>query len=395
MMPLPSSATDVVGIVTLVLVILCCAAGALCLLFVFLFHTKLGKERQLPLRDFDSPWLVRIVLVGLFVLWSLGELLRLPWMRMGDGFLHNMDWKTQADLCRLHVVWSVGIMEPGFLLTAFFLVRGSLLVSSSASKYFNGRVLTQMGFCCLPVFILQLLLVVLSHNDNKEGVRGSIPPYFTKSFQLMSDDANIQRALCTCPLFSILLLGLFSSFFVIFFSCLGMRMLHHVINRRLQMRVCWLVLAVMLFLPLHVLFLGFSVRSEPTETKHEVLLFLGFLTLLVCGTGGIGVLVVLPVADALAVHSSLKNRDQRWQSCCSIPLEPLGSFISAVVSDDEEAIHDVESQSLLGAVSNTGADASSSSRDGSFIFDTLQKDLTLGPGGWLGDSPVSLTSPSY
>lgn len=393
-MPLTGAATDVFGIGTLVLVILCCGAGALCSVYVFLFHFKVSKE-LLPLRDFDSPWVVRVVLIGLCVLWSLGELFRLPWLRKSDGILHNVDLKIQGNLCRLHVVWSVGIMEPGFLLTLLFLIKGSLHQTSSASRNFNSRALILMGLFCSPIFILQLLLVLTSHSGNQEGFGGSIPTYFTKCFEVMYDDAMTPYALCTYPLFSILLLGLFSCGFVLYFSCLGLSMIRHVVNRKLQKRVYSLLLAVVIILPLHVSFLGCSVRVKPSETAHEVLLFLGFLALLLCATGGLAILVILPVADALAVHRFFKRRDKRGRGrlFCTSPAEPFGRAISAVVSDDDEPPHHFATHSLLGAVSSTGTDAGSSSR-ASLTFDTVPKDLTLGPGGWLVDIPGSMTSPS-
>lgn len=389
-MPLTSSATDAFGIGTLVLVILCCIAGTLISVYVVFFHVKVGKERLHPLRDFDSPWVIRIVLIIFSVLWSLDELFRLPWLRKGDGFLHSLDWKSQANLCRFHVVWSLGIVEPGFLLAVLFLFQVSLHHSSALGSL-NGRVLKLMGLFCSPVFILQLLLVLTTHNEN---LRTSVPSYFTKSFEVAMDATNTERALCTYPLFSILLLGLFSAIFVFYFSYLGMRMLAHVINRRLQMRVYCLVLAVMVLLPSQVLFLGFSMRSNPSESAHQLLMFLGFLALLLCTTGAMCILVVLPVADAVAVNRIIKEREQGFQSCSITSIEPFGRSLSGFVSDDDdESPGPLSRRSLLGAVSITGTDAGSSRRSGSLSLETNPKDLTLGPGGWLVDVPGSMASP--
>lgn len=122
-------------------------------------------------------------------------------------------------------------------------------------------------------------------------------------------------------------------------------------------------------------------------------MFLGFLTLLLCVVAAMVVLVVLPVADAIAVHCFFQNRGQSWQSFSASPVELFGRSLSAVVSDDEESPHNMARRSLLGAVSSIGTDAGSSSRDRSLTFDIMSKDLTLGPGGWLVDVPGPVTSP--
>lgn len=386
-MPQTSSASDVLGIGTLVLVVLCCCVGACCLAYVLFFHFRVGKERQPLLRDFDSPWIVRMVLICFSVLWTLGELLRLPWLRGKDRILHNMGLSSQENLCRFHVVWSIGLMEPGLLLTVLFLVQGSL---KEAPRHLNGRVLLFMFLSCLPVFILQFVFAAAGRGESNRGFGSELPSYFTGSYKVVGEDEGSQLALCNYPLFSILTLGVFSIVFVVYFARLGYQMLCHVINRRLRLRVYWLVLTVILFLPLHVTLLGVTVRLDPNRTVHEVLMFLGFLTLLLCVAAAMGVLVVLPVADAIAVHYFFRSRDQSWQSFSASPVEVFGRSPPAALSDNDDSLHNGAQRSLLGSI---GTDVGSSSRDGSLTFETAQKDLTLGPGGWLVNIPGSVLSP--
>ncbi|MCO5570032.1 hypothetical protein L7F22_023746 [Adiantum nelumboides] len=389
-MPQTSSASDVLGIGTLVLVVICCFVGACCLAYVLFFHFRVGKERQPLLRDFDSPWVVRLVLICLSMLWTLGELFRLPWLREKDRVLHNMGIGSQESLCRFHVVWSVGLMEPGLLLTVLFLLQGSL---QEAPRYFNGRVLLLMLLSCLPVFLLQLTLAAAGHGSSSRGFGSSLPSYFTRSYKVIEEGTNSQLALCNYPLFSILALGVFSMVFVFCFARLGHRMLCHVINRKLRMRVYWLLTIVLLFLPLHVTLLGVTVRLDSNRTAHEILMFLGFLTLLLCVAAAMGVLVVLPVADAIAVHYIFRSRDQSWQNFSDSPVQAFGGSPPTGVSDNEESPNNVARRLLLGALSTSATDVGSSSRDGSLTFDTMPKDLTLGPGGWLVDVPGFVTSP--
>eukprot|EP00250_Pteridium_aquilinum_P011620 c20198_g1_i1 orf=311-1525(-) len=391
-MPQTSSASDVLGIGTLVLVVLCCCVGACCLAYVLFFHFRVGKERQPLLRDFDSPWVVRIVLICFSMLWTLGELFRLPWLREKDRLLHHMGLNAQENLCRLHVVWSVGLMEPSLLLTVLFLVQGSL---QEAPRLLNGRVLLLMFLSCLPVFILQLSVATAAGRGDggHRGFGSKLPSYFIRSYQVVVGNDNTQLALCNYPLFSILALGVFSAVFVFCFARLGYRMLCHVINRRLRLRVYCLLLTVIVFLPLHVVLLSMAVRLDSNRTAHEVLMFLGFLTLLLCVVAAMGVLVVLPVADAVAVHYFFRSRDQSWQSSSVSLVDVFARSPSAGVSDNEDSPQHMAQRSLLGGVSSVGTDVGSSSRDGSLTFDTVPKDLTLGPGGWLVDIPGSVASP--
>ncbi|KAI5062721.1 hypothetical protein GOP47_0023260 [Adiantum capillus-veneris] len=389
-MPQTSSASDVLGIGTLVLVVICCCVGACCLAYVLFFHFRVGKERQPLLRDFDSPWVVRLVLICLSMLWTLGELFRLPWLREKDRMLHNMGIGSQENLCRFHVVWSVGLMEPGLLLTVLFLVQGSL---QEAPRHLNGRVLLLMCLSCLPVFVLQLSLAAAGHGSSSKGFGSALPSYFTRSYKVIQEGSNSQLALCNYPLFSILALGIFSMVFVFCFARLGYRMLCHVINRKLRMRVYWLLTTVLLFLPLHVILLGVTVKLDPNRTVHEILMFLGFLTLLLCVAAAMGVLVILPVADAIAVHYFFRSRDQSWQNFSASAVEAFGGSPPPTgVSDNEDSPNNAARSLLLGAPSASGTDVGSSSRDGSLTFD-VGKDLTLGPGGWLVDVPGFVASP--
>lgn len=344
------------------------------------------------LRNFDSPWVVRMVLIFFSILWTLGELFRLPWLREKDRLFHTMGPSSQANLCRFHVVWSIGLMEPGLLLTVLFLVQGSL---QEVPRHINARVLLFMVLSCLPVFTVQFVLAAAGRGESHKGFGSKLPMYFTGSYKVVEDGDDSRFTLCNYPLFSILALGIFSAAFVVYFALLGYRMLCHVINRRLRLRVYWLVVTVVLFLPLHVTFLGITVRLDPNRMVHEVLMFLGFLTLLLCVAAAMGVLVVLPVADAIAVHCFFQSRDQSWQCFSASPVEALGRASPARSSDNGDSPHSGAQRSLLGSVAT---EVGSSSRDGSLAgsltFDTMQhKDLTLGPGGWLVDVPGFVSSP--
>ncbi|KAJ7549291.1 hypothetical protein O6H91_07G048100 [Diphasiastrum complanatum] len=251
-MPLTSATVDAFGIVTLALIVLICCVGVFCVVYVLTFRSKINRRgRFYALRDFNSPWRVRIILVTFAVLWGLTELIRLPLLRRKGWLFHSLRFQWQANLCRLYALFSLGFAEPCFFLTALFLVRGSLREAPfTPRRRWNSKVIAFVLGFCLPVFVLQLLFVVISpalkfHKGYKEDREGyeKIPPYFTRTF--LELEANNRRvAACAYPLFSSLVLALFAVSFLIYFLYLGWKMMLVVINRKLQARVYSLVLVV-------------------------------------------------------------------------------------------------------------------------------------------------------
>lgn len=295
-------------------------------------------------QDFNSLWIVRIILLVLAVLWSLVELLRLPLLRQPNWALHSVSFRWQANICRFYILSSLGFLEPCFFLTALFLVHGSLRNAPfTPRKSWNGKVVILILSCCLPVFLLQLFLVVISptfefntgYASTKEGYHGRLPSYFTQAFEgVLMDTRNV--AVCRYPLLSTLVLAAFGVVYSAYFLWLGWRMVGVVINRCLQRRVYGLLAALLFLLPVHVLLLGMSVLSKPTHLVFELLGFFGFLTILLCTTVGEGILVIRPIADALAVQWIFPpsgfghETDIAREAALSISL-------SVVNTDDDEA----------------------------------------------------------
>ncbi|BBN16596.1 hypothetical protein MPTK1_7g07680 [Marchantia polymorpha subsp. ruderalis] len=186
-------------------------------------------------------------------------------------------------MCRAYILISLGFLEPCYCLIALFLVHGSL----------RNAPFTPRKSCIGKVIV---------RNEKNEGY-GKLPKSFTRTFEDMGSSQEEEHvAVCTYPLLSTLVLALYGFFYIIYFLYLGWRLFSLVINRRLQLRVYGLVLAVVFLLPVHVLFLCFSVLSRPSEPVFEAIGFVGFLTVLLCTTVGERILATRPIADALAVH---------------------------------------------------------------------------------------------
>jgi hypothetical protein len=269
-------------------------------------------------QDFNALWIVRIIFTVLGILWSVVELFRLQLLRQPNWIFHSWSFRSQANVCRFYILSSLGFLEPCFFLTALFLVHGSLRKAPfTPRKAWNGKVVALILICCLPVFLFQLFFVVITpsidfkkssggvYNLENEGYGGKVPYYFTQAFQNVTigegTDAK-ESAVCCYPLLSTLVLATFGVLYSAYFLILGWRVVGVVINRCLQRRLYGLLGALLLLLPLHVMFLGLSVLSEPAHLPFELMSFFGFIMVLLCTTVGEGILVIRPIADALAVE---------------------------------------------------------------------------------------------
>lgn len=305
-MPPHSSIVDALGVTTLVLVISLCLVSLFCISYVLYFRSQVRQGRLLALREFNAVWAVRIMLITCAMLWGLIELLRLPLLRHKGAPFHSLGLQWQAILCQAHTVLSFGVMEPCFFLTALFLVQGSIRDAPfERFRKWNQKTISLILVCCLPVLGLQASLVITNSRVPPEGKVLGLPAYFSRSYIREPQQEN--EAVCTLPLMSTLVLGLFSCIYNCCFLWQGCQMVALVINKRLQIRVWGLVLSLAILLPVQVFFMGLSVLSMPGNILFELMAFLGFLTILVCILVGEGILVVQAIADAMAVRWVLNS----------------------------------------------------------------------------------------
>ncbi|GLJ54272.1 hypothetical protein SUGI_1164230 [Cryptomeria japonica] len=310
-----SSLLHVLGVTTIILVFILCLGGLLCILYVLHFRFKTHKHHLFALREFNSFWVIRIMLVIFAVLWSLLELLRLPLLRHKGWPLSSMGVHWQTNLCKTHMLLSQGVIEPCFYLTALSLVHGPLQNDPfGPRKKGNGRTVFNILVCCLPVFILQLFILVIGPGITFRGGKSMVkvlPRSFTRTYEVVHhSEGKHDMALCTYPLLSTIVLGSFGFLYISYFLYVCWRMLLLVINKRLQCRVYGLVSTVVLFLPIQVMLLGLSILRKPTEGVFELFSFLGFLTTVMATTLGEGILVIRPIADALAVRWVFNSNTQ-------------------------------------------------------------------------------------
>jgi len=130
----------------------------------------------------------------------------------------------------------------------------------------------------------EVFVVFLGPQLEKNNGHGKkLPHYFTSTINSPSREReNDNITICTYPLLSTALLGLFAMILTSYLSWFGSRILKLVINKGLRKRVYTLLFPVLCFLPLRVLFLGLSVLSRPEHFMFEAFVFLAFLAFVYC-----------------------------------------------------------------------------------------------------------------
>ncbi|XP_044490215.1 uncharacterized protein LOC123214489 [Mangifera indica] len=296
-MPLTRFVTDAFGVATIGLVAVFIFLGLLCIAYLFYFRSRVRSQGFVQLSYFSGPWIIRITFILFAIWWGCGEIIRLSYLRREGKALNALDLKWQENFCKGYIVSNLGFAEPCLFLTLVFLLRAPLqrMESGILSRKWNGKTVAYVFLYCIPVFILQLVIILIGPRLQKDNLQ-NLPRYFTSTYV-----TSVNIALCTYPLLSTILLGLFATVLTVYLFWLGRRILQLVINKGLQKRVYTLIVSVTSFLPLRVLLLGLSVLSKPEDVLFEVLVFLAFLGLLICAGVCIFMLVYCPVADSLAL----------------------------------------------------------------------------------------------
>ncbi|CAI9101522.1 OLC1v1038862C1 [Oldenlandia corymbosa var. corymbosa] len=374
-MHVKSFVADALGVVTICLVTILILLGLFCILYSFYFRSRIKGQGFIQLGYFSGPWIIRILLIVLASLWGLGEIFRLSLLRRDGRLINDLKLTWQEHLCKIYIVSNLGFAEPCLFLTLVLLLRASLQKSGTLSPKWNCKTAAYVILFCLPVFLLQLFVILIGPKFSKEdSILHKLPHYFTSPAARAKHDSGV--AFCSYPLLSTIVLGLFNTIFIGYHVLLGRRILHLVINKALQKRVYTLICSVVCLVPLRVIFLGLSVRFAPEVLLFDTLAFLAFLSLWCCILVGICLLVYFPVADSLALRNLQKDIEARRR-----------------VSDEQQndTVSLIANQSPVdeSLVSSPGRNSAASTKRGSISFRTMDKDAT--PGGFV---ELSLFSPS-
>uniref|UniRef100_A0A2P2L3H6 Uncharacterized protein n=1 Tax=Rhizophora mucronata TaxID=61149 RepID=A0A2P2L3H6_RHIMU len=357
-MPLTRFASDALGVVTICLVALLILLGLLCIAYSFYFRYRVLSQGFVQLSYFSGPWIIRITFILFVIWWGVGEIIRLNLLRREGRVLNALDLKWQENVCKGYIVSNLGFAEPCIFLTLVFLLRAPLqrMNSGILGQKWNVKTAAYVFLCCLPVFVLQLVMILIGPELK---VKNSLPSYFTRAATTSKQTSADSIALCTYPLLNTIFLGLFATVLTVYLFWLGRRILILVINRGLQKRVYTLILSVSSFLPLRVLFLGLSVLSEPEHFLFEVSAFLAFLALFCCAGICICMLVYHPVADCLAL-GNLQDFESR----------------RVILDDENDTLSLVANQGHLeeSGPMSPGRNSDASTKRGSISFRAYGKD---------------------
>ncbi|XP_059648281.1 uncharacterized protein LOC132294439 [Cornus florida] len=359
-MPLTSFVADALGVVTICLVSLLVLLGFFCILYLCYFRTCIRSQGFIQLSYFSGPWIVRITLIFFTIWWGFWEIIRLNLLRREGKVLNALNLKWQEFFCKCYIVSNLGFAEPCLFLTLVFLLHSSLRKTGALSQKWNGKTAAYVILYCLPVFVLQLIVILIGPQIEKgESFVHKLPHYFTSAASKDHDDV----AFCTYPLLSTIFLGLFATVLTMYLFWLGRRILKLVINKGLKKRVYTLMFSVSSLFLLRVLFLGLTVLSRPEHFLFEVFTFLAFLSLLCCAGVVISVLVYFPVADSLALRN----------------LQDLEAT-RGIIEEQNDTISLIANQSALeeSMESSPGRNSITSTKRGSISFRAMEKDGTSG-----------------
>ncbi|CAL0300763.1 unnamed protein product [Lupinus luteus] len=375
-MPLTRFAADAFGVVTICLVAILVLFGLMCIAYSFYFRSRISRRGFVQLNYFSGPWIIRITFILLAIWWGLGEIIRLTFLRR---ILHL---KWQAIVCKCYIVSNMGFAEPCLFLTLVFLLRAPLqkLETGIMNRKWNMKTAGYILLYCLPMFVLQLFVILIGPwLDKNNGSGKKLPHYFTRTVVAPSMAKEDDVAHCTYPLLSSIILGLFAIVLTSYLFWLGSRILKLVINKGLQKRVYTLLFAVSGFLPLRVIFLGLTVLSGPGYFMFEAFVFLAFLVLVCCAGVCMCMLVYRPIADSLAL-GNLQDIEGKELN------EDLNDTVSliAIQSHPEDNVEE-------NAQSSHGRYSDESAKHGSISFRTLENDFTSTTGTFV---ELSLFSPS-
>ncbi|BAT78891.1 uncharacterized protein LOC124843362 [Vigna umbellata] len=254
----------------------------------FIFHLRLKSKSLTHLQNFNSLWTVRFLLVLFIFLWSITELLRLPFFRRKYiyTFLPTFTISQQANLCKVHIVLSLGFFEPAFLVTLLFLLNASIKKKTPNDAW----AITFVLLICLPIATLQALLISFSPLENRVPVETSV---------IFNDGYGFDTVLCTHPFLTSVAFAVFGITYCTWFLFSCWRVLSLVINKGLRVRIYVLASIILVAVPLQIISLGFSVLWSPHQEVYGIVSLVAFLSAFCCATIGEGILVIKPISDAL------------------------------------------------------------------------------------------------
>ncbi|KAI3778208.1 hypothetical protein L2E82_07323 [Cichorium intybus] len=263
--------------------------------FFCIFHIRLKSRSSLHLRRFNKLWTVRLLLVVLVTSWAVTQIPRLPFIR------EPLTFSKQANICKFHVVLSLGFLEPGFLVTLLYLINVSIKQRDPFEKWSVFLVIVTS----LPTLILQIMFLFFT------PLKEQLPWVMTRTSLLSVDGFGNKRMICTYPWISLFLFCAFAIMYSMGLLLACWRVVSLVINKTIRVRINMLGLTVMMALLVQTLFLGAESLWMPVNIGVSWVSFGVFLSVAICAVVGEIVLVIKPIMEALATDKDYLNLDAK------------------------------------------------------------------------------------
>ncbi|CAK9146514.1 unnamed protein product [Ilex paraguariensis] len=240
------------------------------------------------LQNFNNLWTVRLLLVSFVSLWVINEVLRLPSFHRRHlyPFFPSLTLTQQANLCKFHLVLSLGFLEPGFLLTLLFLVN----VSIRKRNQHDWSAITSMFIMWFPILLLQICFVYFS------PFKSQLPAVMHRSFLLILDVSDESMVVCTYPLLSCIVFAAFAIAYSLGLLLSCWRVVAFVINKGTRVRIKMLVSTVMTALTMQILLLVLA----SLWPGYNIVVLAMFTCVSLCAAVGEVIAVIKPTMDALA-----------------------------------------------------------------------------------------------
>ncbi|XP_026402019.1 uncharacterized protein LOC113297676 [Papaver somniferum] len=271
----------------------------------FILHFRLKSHQSQHLKDFNSLYTVRILFVSFISFWAINDILRLPYLIPPYflSFLYKFpSLSQQVNLCKAHIVLSQGFFQPGFFIILLFLVNIS--AKKKIKKNIFCRAILVLFAVCIPLLALQIFFIFFSTRLI------NYPEILFRGFQLNGVDGKV---ICTYPLMSTIVFAIFGIIYMILFTSACWKVCSIVINKGLRVRIYLLVITVLFSVSAQILILTASALWKSHELPFDWLGFVVFLSGLLCAVVGEGILVIKPIADALAVDSQFYRCDNDYR----------------------------------------------------------------------------------
>ncbi|KAL4574731.1 hypothetical protein LXL04_021567 [Taraxacum kok-saghyz] len=261
-----------------------------------ILHLRLKSQSSHHLRRFNNLWTLRLLLVFFVSCWAVNQILRLPFIGESLLLLLPLHLQLHSDLCKFHVLLSLGVFEPGFLVTILHLINLSIKNRIPPEKPEKWSMLL-VTLMILPTFILQIIILFLT-----TPLMEKLPSEMTRTRLLYVDSYGKKMIICTYPLLSSIVFCGFAIVYSLGLLVACWRVVALVINKNVKVRINVLGVVVMVALFVQAVMLGAEGLWMPENVGGGMVSLGMFLSVAVCAVVGEILLVIKPIMEALETH---------------------------------------------------------------------------------------------